>query len=282
MGKQALCISKDDISLDHKSVGLVEIPDDFYKLEAHLVERDICETDTSLLQLIPYIVVYNMAGGIFCYRRGGGGGEGRLLGKRSIGIGGHVEREPSGGLVYPLSSVLLHAAERELKEELGMDGGPSHFTSLIYTAGTGNQVDQVHLGLLSHVTVYSAESFEPDIVTDGKFMTLPELMQPQVFEELEVWSQVVVRRMWEQLSESFGKAISSFGSLAHRLAITSNTGATSFAAQELGVMLSAIGHNIEQGYATAELHDVDEAIEHLRGAAGYLKDVERMLGRTIP
>ncbi len=277
--KTALCIHKAESGIDENATEIQGIPEDFFKKPSFLVDRDKCETNESLLQLIPYIVVYNSRGEIFTYERGSSGGEDRLHSKLSIGIGGHVEDLAASDTLWSLLPALLEGARRELKEELGVDGVPSHFMAAIYTGSTGNAVDKVHLGLLSHVTLMTdAESAEPDIVKDGRFLKLADLMLPENFDRHEVWSQLVVRRLHEQLSETFGRMLGSFGSLVHRLSVTSSTGATFFALQEIGVMLSALGHNIEQGFATAELHDAEEALDLIEGTEDYLRSICVQMG----
>src|SRR5690606_104411 len=55
--------------------------------------RGDVEEDPTLLQPIPYVVVTRMAGEnrqIFTYERLAGGGERRLHGRLSIGVGGHM------------------------------------------------------------------------------------------------------------------------------------------------------------------------------------------------
>ena len=61
-------------------------------------ERDAVEEDPSLKQVIPYAVIAR-AGGIFCFRRSNRGGERRLFGLRSIGVGGHVNPEDGDDVV---------------------------------------------------------------------------------------------------------------------------------------------------------------------------------------
>jgi len=58
--------------------------------------RDDAEEDPSYKQLIPYAIFahHDSEGEHYLqYVRGGGGGEKRLTSKRSMGIGGHINRE---------------------------------------------------------------------------------------------------------------------------------------------------------------------------------------------
>src|ERR1044072_7133831 len=58
--------------------------------------RSTIETDTNFKQLIPYVVVV-CGDKILRYRRGATGGENRLHGLFSIGIGGHISNEERPG-----------------------------------------------------------------------------------------------------------------------------------------------------------------------------------------
>jgi predicted NUDIX family phosphoesterase len=55
----------------------------------HFMERPAAENDPTHKQLIPY-AVFHHAGRYLTYTRGGSSGEKRLVAKRSIGIGGHI------------------------------------------------------------------------------------------------------------------------------------------------------------------------------------------------
>jgi predicted NUDIX family phosphoesterase len=89
-------------------------------LERALVytERAGAEEDPSHKQIIPYGVV-RRAGTVFTVERLRGGGERRLHGKISIGIGGHIDpRDGAAGRGGPIRSTLA----RELAEELDASG----------------------------------------------------------------------------------------------------------------------------------------------------------------
>jgi predicted NUDIX family phosphoesterase len=117
-------------------------PDSGKKLEELLadtryVARSACETDESLVQIIPYIVV-TYGDFVLCYQREGGG-EKRLDGKWSLGFGGHVNDADRS---------YLDGLRREGHEELL---GFSH-SSLVPPIGfiwdTSNAVGRVHVGVL--------------------------------------------------------------------------------------------------------------------------------------
>ena len=84
----------------------------------HLARRGDVEEDPSLLQPIPYIVLMrdgDVGPEVFTYTRLTGGGESRLHGKVSVGVGGHMNRlfDHLG-----LMNMVAEEAGRELEEEL--------------------------------------------------------------------------------------------------------------------------------------------------------------------
>lgn len=121
--------------------------------------RGDVEDDPSLLQPIPYVVVARQAAAgreLFAYTRLTGGGEARLHGRVSIGVGGHMN------LLFDsasLRSVVDEEASRELAEELrfrGPDGAPmepppARLLGLIND--DSGAVQRVHIGLLALVQV---------------------------------------------------------------------------------------------------------------------------------
>lgn len=107
-------------------------------------ERADIEQDESLLQLIPYVVLRNAAGELWCYARTGG--DARLDGRWSCGVGGHVEEIDS---VANLRQTLANTARREMIEELGIasDNLPLlNAVALIYEGHSA--IGRVHLGVL--------------------------------------------------------------------------------------------------------------------------------------
>jgi predicted NUDIX family phosphoesterase len=188
---------------------------------ASLVSRSICETDENTLQLIPYITLIDKTQEevkFFIYTRGDMSGENRLIGKCSIGLGGHIEEsldnEPiENSLILPqsktLSEVIAKAAVRELEEEVGLsidlnsvinalNGNndlPANISLYpfaskeIFTLYNPNDaVGRVHLGIamLIKATPLDFGNMEEGVITRGKWLTLKEIYE-QVL-ELEPWS----------------------------------------------------------------------------------------------
>lgn len=103
--------------------------------EGRFTSRAIAETDRSLKQIIPYLVLRD-AGRFFLMRRTRAGGDARLHERFSIGVGGHVNPGDGG---------LLGGLRREWREEIEASFVPEfRLTGLLNDDTT--DVGSVHLG----------------------------------------------------------------------------------------------------------------------------------------
>jgi len=124
------------------------------RVRAHGVfkRRGDVEQDPSIKQIIPYLMVRH-GGRIFVFQRSAAGGEARLHGKYSIGVGGHINRSDVEGDVDLLEAGL----RRELEEELVVDAAPEqvgelaavHGIVLHALAGTGD-LEQAFFHIIGH------------------------------------------------------------------------------------------------------------------------------------
>jgi predicted NUDIX family phosphoesterase len=149
--------------------------------------RSEVEDDPSLKQIIPY-VVFRSGGAVFCYTRGGSGGEARLRRRRSLGVGGHVAEEDAGGR-RTLDAYEI-ALRRELDEEVEVasDGVLSR-VGLINDDAT--PVGRVHLGVVHlyelerpAVTPREAALIEPGFIPSGALR--------DDWDQFETWSQICI------------------------------------------------------------------------------------------
>ncbi|GHT14094.1 phosphoesterase [Planctomycetales bacterium] len=168
--------------------------------------RSQAEKDPSWKQLIPYMIfVYTDDSGqirVFQYVRGKGGGESRLLAKRSIGLGGHInslDRDAQDnaltiGQTSTDSSVYRQGLLRELNEEAVLN---TTFTErcvgLINDDST--EVGSVHLGIVHRFDVAESNvvSNETELIESG-FMTIDEICRHR--EQLESWSAFAVEALF--------------------------------------------------------------------------------------
>lgn len=161
-----------------------------------LARRGDVEEDETLLQPIPYIVIVRRSASgpeVFAYTRLTGGGEQRLHGRVSIGVGGHMN------LLFDTSSlrtVVGDEAARELQEELFFRDGngrevtpPSSRLLGLINDDTG-AVQRVHIGLLAQVEVpveWTVEVRETERLR-GSWVNPGDLQGPAWVERLEEWS----------------------------------------------------------------------------------------------
>lgn len=190
MNKQALCIQR---PFHVPPDGVYPLHGTMPMLPVDLIDRSKCENDESTLQLIPYIVVRGPKNGdILTYTRGKAGDENRLHAKRSIGLGGHVDRVPAPG--ESLIELLQAEGARELKEEIGYDADPAslHFSHIIIDRS--DAVGRVHIGLLCVHTLSAHVDLvlERDTINDAVFVPLEDLIIPSAYDRLENWSKHVV------------------------------------------------------------------------------------------
>lgn len=165
-------------------------------------DRSYAETDTEYLQVIPYIVLTNKDS-VFVYTRLKKGGESRLHLNRSIGIGGHIDYNPSD--VYhnaKIEDVILTSAYRELFEELNIESNSNllelvNKNVLIYDSS--NDVGKVHLGVLYTCDVTDrVVSVKETHKLNGMFYTFEELKklfadEPDSFEN---WSKIAFKTLF--------------------------------------------------------------------------------------
>jgi predicted NUDIX family phosphoesterase len=156
------------------------------------VERRHAETDASMKQIIPYCVVAR-GGDVFLTRRTNKGGDARLFGKRSIGVGGHVN--PVDG-----ADVLGLALRREIEEELEIDG-PRTVRAVGFLNDDSTDVGSVHFGLVNVVRVEGDVRVRETDNLVGGFVAGEELRRLCAAERatFETWSALLIDRLADVL-----------------------------------------------------------------------------------
>lgn len=146
------------------------------------LDRPSAEADPSMKQLIPYVVVRDGTD-VFLMQRTAGGGDPRLHGRATIGVGGHLNPVDEGD--DPLKAGL----EREWSEELDTEFEPA-FELRGFLNDDSNEVGAVHLGVVFEVQAAGrpVEVREHDKLR-GSFVAPAELNER--WDELETWSQLV-------------------------------------------------------------------------------------------
>jgi predicted NUDIX family phosphoesterase len=149
--------------------------------------RSKAETDPTFKQLIPYVIL-TCEGRVLSYVRGSRAGETRLVGRRSIGIGGHINPPDELPLFdTDLRDAYLAAVAREVGEEVTLDGGHSDRVVGLLNDDT-NEVGRVHLGIVHHWELQRPRVTKREqMMTQLAFQSIEELRADR--ESLETWSQ---------------------------------------------------------------------------------------------
>jgi len=150
--------------------------------------RSQAEKDPSFKQLIPYVIM-NYQDKFLSYIRGSRAGEKRLVGNRSIGIGGHINPVDDMPLFNAgFYETYLAAVEREVAEEVNVETG--HTDRIVALLNDdSNEVGQVHLGIVHYWTLDEPKvSKREQMITQMSFMTIDELQK--VKDSMETWSQL--------------------------------------------------------------------------------------------
>src|SRR5271170_3575667 len=118
--------------------------------DSHLAYRDRSEAelDRRYKQIIPYVLLI-CNGRILRYRRGKGGGETRLHGLYSVGIGGHISEEDNQ--LFSTNRGYQEGMRRELMEEVAIDAANEPPVAAINDDST--DVGYVHFGIVHIVRV---------------------------------------------------------------------------------------------------------------------------------
>ena len=160
--------------------------------------RAAVEEDEAWLQLIPYVVLRDERGAVWAYARRGG--DGRLLGRRSVGVGGHIEesdRRPT------LLDTARACAQRELAEELAQPEAARldpHPRGWIHERETA--IGRVHLGLV-FAAPWTAP--EPPLPKPGESLAAIGFLPPAAVRadnRFERWSQLAVGLLSSRECES--------------------------------------------------------------------------------
>lgn len=154
-----------------------------------VMRRGDAEENPEFKQPIPYCVL-KRGNEVFVYERLQGGGETRLHSKLSLGVGGHMNKFEVENFNEQLSVNL----ERELEEELIIEGARLSLETIGLINDDLNEVGKVHIGLLVIVEldVNASVSVREVDQLNGFWLTVDELSKPNTYERLESWSQFVV------------------------------------------------------------------------------------------
>jgi predicted NUDIX family phosphoesterase len=162
--------------------------------------RSQAEVDPDYKQLIPYVIM-TYDGKYLSYIRGRRAGETRLVGNRSIGIGGHINPVDDMPLFNAdFYDAYLAAVEREVAEEVSIETSRTERVVALLN-DESNEVGRVHLGIV-HYWILDAPKVKrrEQMITQMSFMTPAELQD--VRDTLETWSGLCLKQLTEMTKRS--------------------------------------------------------------------------------
>jgi predicted NUDIX family phosphoesterase len=149
------------------------------------LERPIAEESPAFKQLIPYVVVRD-GEETFLMERTAAGGDPRLHGKGSIGVGGHLNPVDRG------QDPLLAGLAREWAEELDATWAP-RFELVGMLNDDSNPVGSVHLGVVFTVAAGGPLQVRETDKLTGHLASPGEVAA--AWARLETWSQLVASEL---------------------------------------------------------------------------------------
>ncbi len=158
----------------------------FAPATAFFLPRPAAEMDPTHKQLIPYVLMEH-EGKVLSYVRGKRSGESRLVAKRSIGIGGHINPVDDMPLFGDMREAYLNAVHREVAEEVSVD---TEYTERVVALinDDATEVGSVHLGVVHHWQLKEPKvTRREQMITQMDFLSLEDLQAER--ENMETWSQ---------------------------------------------------------------------------------------------
>jgi predicted NUDIX family phosphoesterase len=147
--EKVMVVGREAVDSLHLGQGFNEVPRHALDVLIHrdavtFRPRETVETDESVMQLIPYVLVLNDYK-ILTYNRLKKSGEQRLRGKCSIGFGGHINDTDSNfetGMIREIHQELYFPIEKPVFKYRGI------------LLNDANPVGRVHLGIVYTATVH--------------------------------------------------------------------------------------------------------------------------------
>jgi len=196
MTETLVCLSNLHVEALNLSEGFTQLSPEaiermFDPSQIWLGPREALETDERYRQLVSYVVVRH-GDQVLTYRRTPKGGESRLHGRVSVGVGGHwnVGDVFSTDGAIDAMATLRRAFDRELAEEIGTST-PERVQVVGVIKESGNAVSRVHLGVVIECWLPDTEVVvhDPGLI-DPKFVARTDLSR--MSDNMETWSSGLI------------------------------------------------------------------------------------------
>ncbi|NLC72168.1 MAG: NUDIX domain-containing protein [Ruminococcaceae bacterium] len=148
------------------------------------IYRSKAENDPSYKQIIPYVVLIR-ENEVFTTRRLNKGGEERLHGLLSIGIGGHINPVDT----EPGESMLMQGLRREVEEEVYIEESKK-LSPIGIINDDSNAVGSVHLGFLFTLNVQGNVEVRETEKLKGAWMTREQIKSEG---NMETWTEIALK-----------------------------------------------------------------------------------------
>lgn len=155
---------------------------DLIQREGTFLARPVAEESPQFRQIIPYVAIVR-GNEVFATRRLNKGGESRLHGRLSLGVGGHINEIDQADGAW-----LMNCLRREIEEEVDIaDFGTLTLRGLINDSA--DAVGNVHLGFFFTLTTKGNVFVRETEKLEGGFMPMEELSAHTG--NMESWSEIV-------------------------------------------------------------------------------------------
>jgi len=161
--------------------------------EVIMLPRDVAEHSPQFLQVIPYITVLSSNTlRVMQYRRTNKGGDERLYGNWSIGVGGHINLQDAASGKLPFRAMVNRALLREFNEEFAYD----YFSITAKPAGLiyddSNDVGRVHIGVVYYATASGVYCVDTERHAEVEFVSLNDINEDDGYES---WSRLLIKEL---------------------------------------------------------------------------------------
>lgn len=157
---------------------------------AVFIPRYDSDFNPQMVEICTYVTFFD-ENNIFAYKRVKNG-DVRGDGKYSLGVGGHINPDPSEKITILDASFAVDEAYREIKEELGAQEYVENsisFDGFIRCLGSDFDLDHIGLSFSAERAVYSVQEYDSMLPLG---MIHVDALMNEFYPRLENWSQILL------------------------------------------------------------------------------------------